>query len=129
MLQTSFKRFRISIHLTLLSIFIIATGLTATIAIGLNYYFSMSIASESARNSFQMTAKYTRDYLSNIDDSATKVTKVLAQNPSLLKGNILTPSSYQSFAQIMATNPIFYSKYIHTLVSYMIYDMCTLPST
>ncbi|PAJ74585.1 phosphohydrolase [Pseudoalteromonas sp. NBT06-2] len=112
MLQGSFKRFRISIHLTLLSIFIIATGLTATIAIGLNYYFSMSIASESARNSFQMTAKYTRDYLSNIDDSATKVTKILAQNPSLLKGNILTPSSYQSFAQIMATNPIFYSIYI-----------------
>lgn len=108
----SLKKFRISIHITLLSIFIIATGLTATIAIGLNYYFSMSIASDSARNSFQMTAKYTRDYLSNIDDSATKVTTVLAQNSSLLAQNTLTPSSYQAFAQIMATNPIFYSIYI-----------------
>jgi len=112
MFNGSLKKFRISIHITLLSIFIIATGLTAVIAIGLNYYFSMSIASESARSSFQMTAKYTRDYLSNIDDSATKVTQVLAQNPSLIEGNTLTPSSYQAFAQVMATNPIFYSIYI-----------------
>ncbi|WP_042152032.1 MULTISPECIES: HD domain-containing phosphohydrolase [unclassified Pseudoalteromonas] len=112
MFISSLKKFRISIHITLLSIFIIATGLTATIAIGLNYYFSMSIASDSARNSFQMTAKYTRDYLSNIDKSATKVTTVLAQNSSLLAQNTLTPSSYQAFAQIMATNPIFYSIYI-----------------
>lgn len=112
MRQGSFKKFRVSIHLTLLSIFIIATGLTATIAIGLNYYFSMSMAGESAKNSFQMTSKYTRDFFANIDDSASKVTKVLAQNSALLQQNKLTPSSYQAFAQIMATNPIFYSIYI-----------------
>ena len=58
MLKNMLRRFQISIRLTLVSLFLIATSLTAIIAIGLHYYFSMSFASESARNSFQITAKY-----------------------------------------------------------------------
>ena len=109
MLKNMLRRFQISIRLTLVSLFLIATSLTAIIAIGLHYYFSMSFASESARNSFQITAKYTRDYLLSIDDSATQVTKVLAQHPTLLNSHSLTSSTDQVFAQIMETNPIFYS--------------------
>ncbi|NQZ23050.1 MAG: transporter substrate-binding domain-containing protein [Colwellia sp.] len=112
MLKNMLRRFQISIRLTLVSLFLIATSLTAIIAIGLHYHFSMSFASESARNSFQITAKYTRDYLSSIDDSATQVTKVLAQHPTLLNSYSLTSSTDQVFAQIMETNPIFYSIYI-----------------
>ncbi|SFC12293.1 HD domain-containing phosphohydrolase [Pseudoalteromonas denitrificans] len=112
MFKNSIRRFRISIHLTLVSIFFIATSLTAVIAIGLHYYFSMSFATETALNSFQITAKYTRDYLSNIDEQATKVTKVLAQNTSLLNSNALTSANYHLFAQVMENNPIFYSLYI-----------------
>ena len=36
----------------------------------------------------------------------------MAQNPALLEKKTLTPASYQTFSQIMATNPIFYSIYI-----------------
>lgn len=104
------RRLRFSIQLTLFSIFLIATCLTAGIAILLQYHFSTEQASKSALNQFQMSAKYTRDHLENIDLQATELTGLLASSLKLDSDNEL--SELLTFAKAMQYNPIYYSIFI-----------------
>ncbi|MEQ3513405.1 hypothetical protein ABMY35_08715 [Pseudoalteromonas sp. BZB3] len=71
----STNKWRFSIRFTLFSIFVIATTLTAGIAILLQYHFSTQQAKQSAFEQFQMSSEYTRDYLAAIDHQATELTE------------------------------------------------------
>jgi len=104
------RRLRFSIQLTLFSIFLIATCLTAGIAILLQYHFSTEQASKSALNQFQMSAKYTRDHLESIDLQATELTGLLASSLKLSSGNDF--SDLLVFAKAMQHNPIYYSIFV-----------------
>ncbi len=106
------KRFQISIRLTVLTVFILATAFTALIAIGLQYYFSQSMATENALSKYQLTASNTRDHLTAIDDKAIQATRLLSKYPNLIEHNWINPNAPELFTEMMKNNPLFYAIYI-----------------
>ena len=109
---TSKKSKRFTIHFTVVGIFILATLVTAAIAIGLQYYFSKSMVTESALKLYNLTAKNVSSYLSQVDSQATNTTKLLSSFDNLVVDDEFNQESIQTFAQVMRTNPLFYAIYI-----------------
>ncbi|HAG92518.1 MAG: phosphohydrolase [Pseudomonadales bacterium] len=111
-IQIQRKGLRFSIRLTVVGVFALATTLTAVIAIGLQYYFSRSIAIETALGKYQNHAENTRSYLNAIDTNAFHVAQLLARYPQLLSDGEINPDSLQLFSDIMQNNRLFYAIYI-----------------
>ncbi|WP_373017839.1 HD domain-containing phosphohydrolase [Thiomicrorhabdus sp.] len=106
------NKFRISIRITVLSVFLLATAFTASVAIGLQYYFSQSMAIEHALDQYQLTASNTRNHLTEIDNKAIEATRLLSKYPNLIKNGQLDPDARLLFAEMMNNNPLFYAIYI-----------------
>jgi len=103
------KKYQASIRLTVLGMFIFANILIACVAIGLQYYFSKELATESANVSFDATASQTAHYIERIDEQAILSTKTLASFPNIVEGNAIGANTQLLFAQIMQSSPSFYS--------------------
>jgi len=106
------QRLRFSIRLTVVSIFVFATLLTAGAAIGLQYYFSRQMAVDAALAQYRLSAARTRDYLSAIDTRASESAALLARYPNLLHGKRINPEARSLFAEVMQRNPLFYAIYV-----------------
>ncbi len=106
------KGFRFSIRLTVVGVFAIATILTAIIAIGLQFYFSRSMAIDSALSRYQLSASDASSYLRGIDDSAFHITRILSKYPELTRDQWVRPRVLPLFAAMMSGNRIFYAIYI-----------------
>lgn len=106
------KKLRFSIRLTVVSIFVLATILTAAVATGLQYHFSRQMAVDSALAQYRLTAAGTRDYLAAIDSKAIQSTAILARFPELIKGKRINNDARAVFAEVMRANPLLYAIYI-----------------
>lgn len=104
--------FRVSIRIAVVAGVLIATLLIATVAIGLQYYFSRSLATDATQQVYQQTVASTRDYLSAADDRASATARVLAQFPKLIENERIGRETRQLFAEIMQRNELFYSIYV-----------------
>ncbi|RLU03216.1 MAG: phosphohydrolase, partial [Ketobacter sp.] len=111
-IQFQRKGLRFSIRLTVVGVFALATTLTALIAIGLQYYFSRTMAIETALSKYQSNAESTRSYLNSIDSNAFHLTRILAKHPQILKDGRINPDSLSLFADIMENNRLFYAIYL-----------------
>ena len=105
-------QYKFTIRLAVLSVFILTNVLIVGIALGLQYYFSKKMATESAFNYYDTTASQTADYLHGIDTQATQSTRSLAQIPSLVQNNELGDVTQQIFAQVLQSSSSFYSAII-----------------
>ena len=103
---------QISIRFTVISIFILATMLTAAIAIGLQYYFSKSLASESASKIYGLTAHHTSDFLTQVDEKAVNTAKLLSSLSNLIDAENLDADAKPVFADVMRSNALFYAIYV-----------------
>ncbi|MGF1764222.1 HD domain-containing phosphohydrolase [Aliivibrio kagoshimensis] len=101
-----------TIRFTVVSIFILATVITATIAISLQYYFSRTMATESASQLFSLTSKKTQEHLLVIDKKAENVTQMLAKFGDLLNGHELSDSAIPIFSSMLDSSDVFYAVYI-----------------
>ena len=99
---------RVSIRFTVVSIFIFATVLTSTIAISLQYYFSQSMATESALKHFDLDAKHMSQYLSQLDTEAVNITKLLSGLDQLIEDDHFNRKALYTFAELMRSNPIYF---------------------
>jgi len=106
------KGLRFSIRLTVVSVFVIATALTAIIAISLQFYFSRTMAIDSALSKYQNAATSTGNYLKNIDTTAFQATQMLSQYPALTDGSWINAGTLPLFSRVMKNNNIFYAIYI-----------------
>lgn len=106
------KSKRFTIRFTVVGIFILATTVTAAIAIGLQYYFSKSMVTESALKLYNLTAKHVSSYLSQVDSQAINTTKLLSSFDHLVVDGEFNQESMQTFAQVMRNNTLFYAIYI-----------------
>ena len=104
--------FRFSIRLTVVGVFILATVVTASIAIGLQFHFSRAMAIDSAASRYRHTAAITNEYLDDIDIKACQIIETLSKHPSLIRENTVDAGTFPLFAGMMAHNPIFYGVYI-----------------
>lgn len=104
--------FRVSIRAAVVAGVLIATVLIATVAIGLQYFFSRSLATDATQAVYQQTVASTRDYLAAVDSRANATSRILAQFSKLIENNRIGAESRQLFAEIMQLNTLFYSIYV-----------------
>ena len=97
--------------MTVVSVFILATLLTAAIAIGLQYYFSKSIAREAAADVYTSTAQGIAAELRGIGNTNRNIINLLADNPALASIDN-EAALLQTFTQVLARNPLFHGIYI-----------------
>ncbi|MEZ9510456.1 HD domain-containing phosphohydrolase [Vibrio breoganii] len=103
---------RYSIKLTVISLFILTTCLTASVAIGLQYYFSKQQALQSALQKYQNISSLITKEVKNVDRVFSNLTLLLSglgQDFEQFDENLLARTA---FAQLMRGDPIFYSLYI-----------------
>ena len=111
-IQIQRRGLRFSIRLTVVGVFAFATTLTALIAIGLQFYFSRTMAIETALSKYQSNAESTRSYLNSIDTNAFHLTRILAKHPQILKEGEINPDTLGLFTDIMENNRLFYAIYL-----------------
>ena len=104
---------RYSIRIGVVAIFVLATALTASIAIGLQYYFNYQQSLQSAKVLYHQTAEQTADFLESRDRNARDIALSLARYPRLAKDNGQVPAStLHLFAQTLSLNPGLYAIYM-----------------
>lgn len=112
MLNLTRQGFRVSIRAAVVAGVLIATLLIAAVAIGLQYFFSRSLATDATQAVYQQTVASTRDYLSAADSRANATARILAQFPKLVENDQVSDETRALFAEIMQRNALFYSIYI-----------------
>jgi HD-GYP domain-containing protein (c-di-GMP phosphodiesterase class II)/ABC-type amino acid transport substrate-binding protein len=102
----SWKNFRLSIHSTVVTVFLIVTLLTSGVSIGLHYYFSQSFATESALAVYENTASSTHDFIENLDDKAEEIAFMLSKFPKLVQVDGIGQDTRAVFAEVLERNPL-----------------------
>jgi HD-GYP domain-containing protein (c-di-GMP phosphodiesterase class II)/ABC-type amino acid transport substrate-binding protein len=104
-------KFSPSIRLTVVTVFTLATALTAALAIGLQYYFSQSLAKTAAGDLYTLASDAVANEIRYIGDKNANVIELLANNSALAEGAD-DSNKLKIFAGIMAKNPLLYGIYL-----------------
>ncbi|RLA45533.1 MAG: phosphohydrolase [Gammaproteobacteria bacterium] len=105
------KKINPSIRFTVVSVFALATALTAALAIGLQYYFGQSLAKDTARNLYTLASRSVANEIRGIGDRNANVIELLAENPALGSGEDEALKT-KVFAGVMEKNPLLYGVYL-----------------
>jgi HD-GYP domain-containing protein (c-di-GMP phosphodiesterase class II)/ABC-type amino acid transport substrate-binding protein len=104
-------KLRTSIRLTVVTVFLLATTLTAVLAIGLQYYFGQSMARRTASELYTATSAGIAAELGNIRNINANIMELLASNPEL--ENIDNQQAHlRIFTRVMERNPLYYGVYL-----------------
>jgi len=122
-------RLKFSIRVTVVGMFLLMTAVTVAVALGLQYYFSTRLATQSALGDYRQAAADTRDYLDTVDKRATDATRLLAAYPGLVtEDGHVSPRARTLFTRALASNPLFYAAYIG-LPNGRFYELVNLDSS
>ena len=102
---------RINIRPTVVAVFLLATLLTAALAIGLQYYFAQSMARESSTRLYQAASTAVAAELANLAKVNNNVISLLAANPLFDQDN-QRQAQLQVFASVLTRNPLYYGIYL-----------------
>ena len=101
----------ITIRMTVISAFVLATVLTAAIAIGLQYYFGHRLATDATRDTYTTTASGIAAELRAIGDRNRNLLELLAEN-TVLAEDTNGRAQLEIFIRLMRQNPLFYGVYL-----------------
>jgi HD-GYP domain-containing protein (c-di-GMP phosphodiesterase class II)/ABC-type amino acid transport substrate-binding protein len=104
-------KIRTSIQLTVVIAFILATALTAALAIGLQYYFGQSMAREVASDLYSSASSSIAGELRSIGRVNANVIDLLADNP-VLADRDSESAHIETFTQVLLKNPLYYGIYL-----------------
>ena len=104
-------KFSPSIRFTVVSVFALATALTAALAIGLQYYFGQSLAKDAARNLYTLASRSVASEIRAIGDRNINVIELLAENPALASSK-KEALQLKVFTGVMEKNPLYYGVYL-----------------
>ncbi len=97
--------------MTVVMIFVVATTLTAAIAIGLQYYFSESLATSAATRVYTTAANgVTQQFNAGLERNAS-IIRLLSENPVFLDPE-REQAQLETFRSILAANPQLYGMYV-----------------
>ena len=110
-MSTVIGRIPTSIRIKVVTAFILVTTLTASLAIGLQYYFGQNMAREVAQRLYASTASGVAAELRGLGQINANVIDLLADNP------VLQDAGWESahlaiFTQDLLKNPLYYGVYI-----------------
>ena len=107
-----YRRLRISIRTVVIAFFLLATIVTASVAISLQYYFSKTSATESTLAMYKKTAAETRNYLDLIDEKASQTASILAQFTHFNKDQVVSDETTRLYMQGLLRNPLMFGVYL-----------------
>lgn len=108
------KKSHIGIRPTILTIFTLIVLLTLFVTLGLQYYFSQTIALESVEKEMRKTASNTSLKIDNIENSVTNILTIteLLNESSNKPEELLNHSLSNKFTTFMNNYPFIYAMYI-----------------
>ena len=102
---------RTSIRLTVVAVFLLATTLTAALAIGIQYYFGQKMARQTASDMYTAASRGIATELDNIGNVNANIMELLASNPEL-QSRDRKAEHLRIFTAVMEKNPLYYGVYI-----------------
>lgn len=102
---------RTTIRLTLVSVFVIATIVTVTLATSLQYYFGQSMAKATAASLYTTASAGVATELRNMGRINANIIDLLADNPILRDAEQRTEIQ-AIFVDVLRQNPLFYGVYL-----------------
>ncbi|GEA59544.1 HD domain-containing phosphohydrolase [Vibrio comitans] len=103
---------RFSIKFTVISLFILTTCLTATVAIGLQYYFSKQQALDSAQQKYKNVAEVVSREVKSLDKVFTTLTLLLSGLEQDFERFDENTIARDAFSRLMQEDQLFYSAYL-----------------
>jgi len=100
-----------TIRMTVVTVFIIATILTAAVAIGLQYYFGQAMAKQTAQDLYTLASSSVAIELRSIGTVNANVLELLADNPTLPDPS-KDEEHLRSFTRVLDKNPLYYGVYV-----------------
>ena len=111
--MSSIARFIPSMRLTVVTVFTLATTLTAAVAIGLQFYFGQLLAKDAARDLYTLASGAVASEIRHIAEKNTNVIELLAENPALgVDGIQKDDNKLKIFAGVLEQNPLYYGIYL-----------------
>jgi HD-GYP domain-containing protein (c-di-GMP phosphodiesterase class II) len=90
---------------------LVASGLTAGVAIGLQYFFGQSLAREAAVDLYASVSSSVASELRSVGRVNANVIELLANNPALREPDARTVH-LEIFADVLEKNPLYYGVYL-----------------
>ena len=109
-MNLGFGNMHTTIRLTVVTVFLVATALTAALAISLQYYFGQIMARDAAAEMYTTASDGIAAELRGLTAINANVIDLLADNPSLPDAT-QQDAHLQSFIRVLQKNPIFYGVY------------------
>ncbi|WP_135443179.1 HD domain-containing phosphohydrolase [Vibrio tasmaniensis] len=103
---------KISLRFTVGGMFLLATVLTAIVAVSLQYYFSKKMATEHTLSKLTMVSQDLSDYIGNVDSDAINTARLLSSVHRSISYQISREESRGILSEAIKDNPLFYSIYI-----------------
>jgi HD-GYP domain-containing protein (c-di-GMP phosphodiesterase class II)/ABC-type amino acid transport substrate-binding protein len=106
-----FGNMRTTIQLTVVIAFVIATTLTAGLAIGLQYYFGQAMARTVAADLYETASSGIASELRSVARVNSNIIDLLAENPVLADPSNAA-AHLEIFTQVLLKNPLYYGIYL-----------------
>jgi HD-GYP domain-containing protein (c-di-GMP phosphodiesterase class II)/ABC-type amino acid transport substrate-binding protein len=110
-MKNPFSNVRTTIRLTVVTVFVLATTLTAALAIGLQYYFGQSMARQAATKLYTTVSSSIAAELVSIGRVNANVIDLLADNTALAAPTI-EMDHLEVFTKVLQKNPLYYGIYL-----------------
>ncbi|UPR48749.1 transporter substrate-binding domain-containing protein [Vibrio cyclitrophicus] len=103
---------KISLRFTVGGMFLLATFLTAVVAVSLQYYFSKKMATENTLSKLTMVSQELSNYIGAVDSDAANTARLLSSVKRSISNKISKEESRTILSEAIKDNPLFYSIYI-----------------
>ncbi|MEZ9190559.1 HD domain-containing phosphohydrolase [Vibrio sp. 10N.286.49.E11] len=103
---------KISLRFTVGGMFLLATFLTAVVAVSLQYYFSKKMATENTLSKLTMVSQELSNYIGAVDSDAANTARLLSSVKRSISNKISKEESRSILSEAIKDNPLFYSIYI-----------------
>lgn len=103
---------KISLRVTVGGMFLLATVLTAIVAVSLQYYFSKKMATEHTLSKLTMVSQDLSEYIGSVDLDAINTAHLLSSVNRSMSDQISREESRDILSEAIKGNPLFYSIYI-----------------
>ncbi|MDN3680628.1 HD domain-containing phosphohydrolase [Vibrio tapetis subsp. quintayensis] len=103
---------KISLHITVGSMFVIATILTALIAVSLQYHFSKKMVTEQTLSKLTMVSEQLNKYIGKVDADAVNTVQLLSTINESVDHVLSEQETRAILSEAIKDNPLFYSIYI-----------------
>ena len=103
---------KISLRVTVGGMFLLATVLTAIVAVSLQYYFSKKMATEHTLSKLTMVSQDLSEYIGSVDLDAINTAHLLSSVNRSMSDQLSREESRDILSEAIKGNPLFYSIYI-----------------